>query len=293
MSTVSWQQLVKEAAAAMQTSLGGNLNQRTQEAQWLVERVSGYSPTELFLNGSELVSARGVAFFDQLVARRCSGEPIQYVLGRWSFRSLELFVDSRVLIPRPETEIVAGLGIDFLQQIAVGRPVIAVDLGCGSGAIGLSVATEVPSASVWLCDVSEDALAVTRANLAGLGRVATRVNVCQGSWFGALPAELRGQIDLLISNPPYIPDAEVLPNEVTDWEPGLALFGGSVGDELLCAIVDEASNWLSPGGAMVLEMGPSQTSAIADRCAALGYQVRIENDLAGKQRAVVAMWPSV
>jgi release factor glutamine methyltransferase len=293
MSTVSWQQLVKEAAAAMQTSLGGNLNQRTQEARWLVERVSGYSPTELFLNGSELVSARGVAFFDQLVARRCSGEPIQYVLGRWSFRSLELFVDSRVLIPRPETEIVAGLGIDFLQQIAVGRPVIAVDLGCGSGAIGLSVATEVPSASVWLCDVSEDALAVTRANLAGLGRVGTRVNVCQGSWFAALPAELRGQIDLLISNPPYIPDAEVLPNEVTDWEPGLALFGGSVGHELLCAIVDEASNWLSPGGAMVLEMGPSQTSAIADRCAALGYQVRIENDLAGKQRAVVAIWPSV
>ncbi len=172
MSTVSWQQLVKEAALSIEASLGGD---RTQEARWLVERVSGYNASELFINGREVVSTRAVAFLDQLIARRCAGEPIQYVLGRWSFRSLDLLVDKRVLIPRPETEIVAGFGIDHLRTYE--RQVIAVDLGCGSGAIGLSVAFEIPRAQVWVSDLSEDALAVTRANVAGLGRAGARVTV--------------------------------------------------------------------------------------------------------------------
>ena len=288
MSTVTWRQLIAEAAAALTTHLGGD---RLHEARWIVERVSGFTRAELIISGVEPVSTRGVAHFDQLVARRCAGEPLQYVLGRWMFRQLDLFVDARVLIPRPETEVVAGLGIDHLRTY--GNPVRAVDLGCGSGAIGLSVAVEVPSASVWLTDVSLDALDVTRANLAGLGRAGARVLVHAGSWFDALPAELRGTLDLLISNPPYVAPEEVLPHEVIGYEPHVALFsemaGGSPGDAHLVHIVDQAPLWLAPGGALVLEMSPHQTAPIAQRCSALGFDPRIEADLAGRPRAVVAV----
>jgi release factor glutamine methyltransferase len=281
--TISWQQLITEVSASLHRALGGD---RRQEAKWIVERVSGYSSTELFVHASELVSNRAVAHCDQLVARRCSGEPLQYVLGRWSFRELELIVDARVLIPRPETEVVAGLAINHLRSYD--RVVQAVDLGCGSGAIGLSIAVEVPKARVWLTDVSEDALVVTRANLVGLGRTAARVSVIQGSWFEPLPPELRGTFDVIVSNPPYIPDAESLPADVVAWEPHVALFGGTQGDELLDVIVDQAGEWLAPGGALVLEMGPDQTTRLAARCEAYGFHTVIHPDLAGKQRAVVA-----
>jgi release factor glutamine methyltransferase len=282
--SVSWQQLVIEATAALDQALGDD---RRQEAKWIVERVSGYSSTELFMNASEPVSSRAVAHLDQLVARRCAGEPLQYVLGRWAFRELDLFVDQRVLIPRPETEVVTGLAVNHLRTYD--RSVRAVDLGCGSGAIGLSLAFEVSAAEVWLADVSADALAVARANLVGLGRAATRVTVCEGSWFDALPGELRGTLDVVISNPPYIADAEPLPDDVVGWEPHLALFGGVVGDELLNLIVDEAGEWLAPGGALVLEMGPEQTQRVAARCQSLGYVATIHDDLAGKARAMLAI----
>jgi release factor glutamine methyltransferase len=171
------------------------------------------------------------------------------------------------------------------------RPVRAVDLGCGSGAIGLSVATEVSHASVVLTDVSGDALAVTRANLVGLGRSAGRVTVLQGSWFDALPIDSRGMFDLIVSNPPYIAAAEQLPVDVVGWEPHVALFGGEQGDELLDLIVDQAGEWLAPGGALVLEMSPDQTTRIAARCESHGFVAVIHPDLAGKQRAVVAIRP--
>ncbi len=281
--TISWKQLITEAKQTLGQSLGGD---RGQEARWIVERVSGYSSTELLLNSAEPVSVRGVAFFDQLVSRRSNGEPLQYVLGRWSFRQLELIVDQRVLIPRPETEMVAGLAIDHLRTYD--RATRAVDLGCGSGAIGLSIAAEAPHAEVWLTDLSPDALAVARANLVGLGRAAARVSTAQGSWFDALSPDLRGTFDVVISNPPYIPDSESLPTDVVDWEPHVALFGGVQGDELLNLIVDQVTPWLAPGGAVVLEMGPSQTERIAARCTSHGLTPSIHFDLAGKPRAVLA-----
>jgi release factor glutamine methyltransferase len=288
MGTVTWRQLVIEATTALNSRLGGD---RAHEAKWLVERVSGFSQAELIISGAEPVSTRGVAHFDQMLARRCEGEPLQYVLGRWMFRQLELFVDARVLIPRPETELVAGFGIDHLRTYQ--RPVRAADLGCGSGAIGLSIAVEVPASSVWLSDVSPDALDVARANVAGLGRAALRVSVHEGSWFEALPAELHGLLDLVISNPPYVAPEEVLPHEVIGFEPHVALFSESTGDvpgdAYLAHIVEQAPLWLAPGGALVLEMSPHQTEPIAQRCADLGFNARIEVDLTGRARAVVAI----
>ena len=132
----------REALADAKGQLG---QERAHEARWLVERASGHDGPEVLLHLDEPIADRHLAFFDIMLARRISGEPLQYVLGRWSFRSLELYVDRRVLIPRPETELVAGLAIDALAQIPADARLVA-DLGTGSGAIGLSVASEVPGA---------------------------------------------------------------------------------------------------------------------------------------------------
>ena len=134
-----------------------------------------------------------MARYDDMVARRAAGEPLQYVLGHWGFRHLDLMVNRRVLIPRPETEQVVEVALAELDRLG-GRdvPTTVVDLGTGSGAIALAVATERVRTTVWATDASEAALAVARANLAGVGRAGARVTMVAGDWFGALPAELRG-----------------------------------------------------------------------------------------------------
>jgi release factor glutamine methyltransferase len=284
---LSWADLVREAQQQLETALGDD---RKQEARWIVERVSGYSSTELRMHTDELVSTRAVSFFDALVTRRAAGEPLQYVLGRWQFRTLELIVDRSVLIPRPETEMVAGLAIDIARK----QPdATVVDLGTGSGAIALSVAVEVPHANVWATDVSEGALRIARANLAGIGRSATRVNLSHGSWFEALRPELMGTFDVIVSNPPYVASTEELPAEVVDWEPATALFSGPDGTEDLQVLIPTARQWLTPGGYLILEMSPTQTAWAAALANSQGFvDVRVVNDLAGKPRALVASRPS-
>jgi release factor glutamine methyltransferase len=253
-----------------------------QEARWIVEEASGYGLAEV---ASRPVPQRGMVAVERMVARRQAGEPIQYVLGRWAFRTLDLMVDRRVLIPRPETEVVAGHALDELDRNG-GR--LVVDLGTGSGAIGLSVAAEREHAEVWVSDASPDALAVARANLAGLGRPATRVTVVEGHWFDALPADARGTIDVVVSNPPYIAESEGLPASVVDWEPADALVAGPRGTEDLEHLIDTAPEWLAPGGALVVELAPWQAEAMADRAARTFTEVRVEPDLAGLDRAMVA-----
>ncbi len=282
--SLGWADLIREANARITASLGGN---RLQEARWMAERVSGHDAAELIVNGDERVGARSVAFFDQLLARRCAGEPLQYVLGRWAFRTLELYVDRNVLIPRPETEMVAGLAIDIAAKMT--DPVV-VDLGTGSGAIALSIAVEVPHATVWATDVSDDALKVACANLAGLGRIAQRVTMTSGSWFDALPDTLLGSVSVLVSNPPYVAESEKLPAEVIDWEPRLALFGPSDdGGDYIRHLIERSTDFLVPGGALVIEMAPTQTDMAASFAIAQGFiRVRIVEDLAGKPRALVA-----
>jgi release factor glutamine methyltransferase len=232
-----------------------------------------------------------VVAVDRMVERRRAGEPIQYVLGHWAFRGLDLFIDRRVLIPRPETEVVAELALVEVDRRhrAGADPVQVADLGTGSGAIGLAVAVERECTEVWLTDASTDALAVTRANLAGIGRPATRVTVAEGRWFAALPEAARGTFDVIVSNPPYIASDEVLPDAVTAWEPAEALVAGPLGTEDLEHLVDEAPGWLRPGGALVLELAPHQAPGTADQARAAGYvDVEVHPDLAGLARALVA-----
>jgi release factor glutamine methyltransferase len=282
MTLLPWRQLREESLERLRAA---GVDDPDRELRWIIERASGRTPSEQVAALDEAVTEREVRFVDQMVHRRAGGEPLQYVLGRWGFRTLDLMVDDRVLIPRPETEIVAGLAIDALPADGV-----LVDLGTGSGAIALAAAAERwPQVEVWATDVSSDALAVARANLAGLGRRASVVRLVEGSWYDALPGTLRGRVDVLVSNPPYVAAADPLPAEVSDWEPRTALVPGPTGLEAIEAIVGGAPEWLTPGGAVIVEIGETQDDAVRALAGQAGFtDVRIEPDLAGRARALVA-----
>ncbi len=264
-----------------------------REAGFVLERASGLDRAGLVGRLDDPVPARTVAFVEGMIERRRRGEPLQYVLGLWSFRRLELVVDRRVLIPRPETESVVEVALAELALLDVERPLV-VDFGTGSGAIALSVALEVPRARVWGTDRSTDALAVARANLAGMGgSVAPRVRLAGGDWFDALPGELRGQVDLVIANPPYVGDEEALPPEVADWEPAGALFAGPNGLEAVAEILMGAPGWLRRPGAIVVEIAPHQAEAAMDLARSAGFtDVDVRPDLAGRLRALVGRLPT-
>jgi release factor glutamine methyltransferase len=258
------------------------------ESWFVLERASGDDRARLVPRLGEPVPARTVEFVEAMVERRDRGEPLQYVLGIWGFRKLDLIVDRRVLIPRPETETVVEVALAELRRLAPARP-LAVDLGTGSGAIALSLALEAPRARVWGTDRSDEALAVARANLAGMGgRVATRVRLSAGDWFGALPPGLRGGVDLVVSNPPYIGAAEELPAEVADWEPAGALIAGPTGLEDVGRILAAAPDWLRRPGSVVVEIAPHQAETAAALAAQAGFEeVDVQPDLAGRPRALV------
>jgi release factor glutamine methyltransferase len=265
--------------------VGRRLLDDDQEVRWIIERASGRTAAEQAAALDDIADAGQAASFEAMVQRRAAGEPLQYVLEQWGFRTLDLYVDPRVLIPRPETEVVAGLAIDAVP--AGGR---AVDLGTGSGAIALSIAAERwPDVEVWATDASADALAVARANTAALGHRASVVRLAEGDWFAALPAELQGTFDVVVANPPYVPNGALVARQVRDFEPALALYGGEDGLTHVRRIVAEAPEWLGPGGTLVLEIGEDQGDAVCDlaRAAGLG-DVAIREDLTGRPRAVVA-----
>jgi release factor glutamine methyltransferase len=262
------------------------------EARWVCEHASGLYGLQWVLGLDSLAGERALHRLDVMVARRLEGEPLQYVLGSWAFRRLELMVDRRVLIPRPETEEVVEAALGLAR--AMPRPLTLVDLGTGSGAIALSLASELSlsGVTVWATDASSDALDVARANLAGAGRAAANVRVAHGSWFDALPPELRGAVDLVVSNPPYVATGDVLPAEVSDWEPLEALRAGAEGLDAYRAIVPAAVDWLRPGGWLVLEIGATQGAALADllRTADL-EQVEVRRDAAGHDRIALGRRP--
>jgi len=235
-----------------------------------------------------------------MLERRRGGEPLQYVLGTWSFRGIDLFVDRRVLIPRPESEVTAEVAIAEVQRLGArrGRPdpwagsdtaYVVADLGTGSGALALALAAELPDAQVWATDVSEDALAVARANLAGAGLPATRVRLAQGSWYEGLPEELRGRILVIVANPPYVAEYEQLEAQVVDYEPDVALVGGETGYEAIDEVVGGARDWLEPGGTLVCEISPRLVEGAIERAQTAGFpDATVRPDLTGRPRVLVA-----
>jgi len=273
----SWRQLLDEAT--------DRLGDRT-ESRRVVEEASGREGAELVLYLDATPTKLARARYLDMVERRAGGEPLQYVLGRWGFRTLDVHVDPRVLIPRPETEVVVEYALRAVDDLSAS---IAVDLGTGSGVIAMSLATERTSLSVWATDRAAAALAVATANLAGLGRAASRVRVVEGDWFDALPSELRGAIDVVVSNPPYVASGEHLPPEVSEWEPADALLAGPTGLEAIDRIVRDAPAWLRRPGALVLEIGETQGDAARSLARSAGFEsVHVEPDLTGRPRVLMA-----
>lgn len=271
------------------------------EARFLVEHVSGCAAADWPTIADAQPSARALERLWPLVDRRIRGEPLQYVLGSWSFRGLDLMVDRRVLIPRPETEQVVEVALEeavrrglrrvrrHLTLVDVEASVAVADLGTGSGAIALALDAELPDVTVWATDANPDALDVARANVAGCA--ATRVRIAHGSWFEALPETLRGHLELVVSNPPYVAEHEVssLPEEVLGFEPRDALVAGPTGYEALEHLLARARDWLVPDGVLVCELAPHQADAMRERAQRHGYvDVAVRMDLAGRQRVLVA-----
>ena len=291
---VLWRSLFEEARHRLVGSDG--VDSPDVDARRIVEAAAGATPAGFESALDEPATERAAAWFYSMLQRRGAGEPLQYVVGAWSFRSLDLMVDRRVLIPRPETEVVAGWAVDEAarRSAVLGRDhdVVVVDLGTGSGAIGLSVAAECPGARVYATDVSAEALAVASANLAGLGRAAARVTLHEGDWFEALPDALRGSVDMVVSNPPYIGTGEELPPVVADWEPPVALWSGPTGREAVEQVVAGASQWLCPGGALIMEVASHRAQESATLVSGAGFgDVRVERDLAGLERVVMGRLP--
>jgi release factor glutamine methyltransferase len=285
---ITWREMVKRT----QDEVG-----ERNIAQWLCEHASGCDADVFGDILDELVSERSAQHLHSMLARYAKGEPLQYVMGRWAFRRLDLLVDSRVLIPRPETELLVEHVTRYaLQKIRdVGRGVTIADLGTGSGAVGLSVLHELPfeSAEVWMTDVSEDALHVARANAAGVGRNAVGARFSHGSWYQALPADLQGSLDAIVSNPPYIATGDPLVGEsVLKWEPHSALFAGKDGLNDLRVVVSGATDWLVPGGLLAVEMGFTQATVVSQLFESAGFKnVSVHKDLAGLDRFVTGTSP--
>lgn len=274
--SVTWRSVLADAAARV-----GDV-----DARRLVEQASGHDGAVLALHLDQHPTTRSMAYFDRMLERRASGEPLQYVVGRWAFRTLDLMVDRRVLIPRPETEEVAGAAIAEARRLGA-RTV--VDLGTGSGAIALAIAVEVPGVEVWATDVSAGALDVARANAAGIGRRATRVRIVEGRWFDALPDDVRGRVDVVVSNPPYVAPDDDLPAEVRDWEPAAALISGDGGTADLAEIVGGAPQWLARPGALVVELAPAHAPTLVVLARDAGFtDVEVRSDLAGRDRMLIA-----
>jgi release factor glutamine methyltransferase len=258
----------------------------------LVEEVSGLQRSRLILGSRAPAPAGAREELATLVERVAAGEPLQYVLGHWAFRTLELMVGPSALIPRPETEVVAGIAIDELARFGGGR---AVDLGTGTGAIALSIAVEVPGVEILATDRSPAALAVARENLARIAPAAqARVRLLEGDWYGALQdaGATPGLFDVIVSNPPYVTEDEwlVLDPVVRRFEPREALVGGGpTGSGAIAAVVAGARRWLSLRGTLVVEIAPAQADEAVRFAEVAGFaRAGIERDLAGRDRILVA-----
>jgi release factor glutamine methyltransferase len=235
--------------------------------------------------GGEM-QATDAATLDALVARRARREPLQHLTGRAAFRSLELAVGPGVFVPRPETELLAQLAIDALRAAAEPEPV-ALDLGAGSGAVGLAMATEVPHALVWAVENSPEAFPWTRRNVEEVA--APNLELVFGDLGDALP-ELDGRAAVVASNPPYIP-AGAIPRdpEVRLHDPEHALYGGEDGLDVVRVLSRRALALLHPGGTLMIEHGETQSAEIAALLSGDGWHaIAHHRDLTGRDRVTTA-----
>jgi len=261
----------------------GNKSARL-DAELLLGEALGFDRIKLIVEAERPLADDELGRYRDLIKRRRASEPIAYILGRREFFALPMRVDRRVLIPRPDTEILVETALRGTRERHLyGR---MLDLCTGSGCVAIAFAKERPTWRVTAVDLSPDAAAVARENVRRAG-VVHNVAVCEGDLFAALPAG--AEFELITANPPYIPSAEIagLDADVRDFEPRLALDGGADGLEVTRRLVGEALRYLRPGGLLALEGGFDQAPAVAALLEAHGFsQVARSKDLAGVERVV-------
>jgi len=283
--------LLDEIALAAARLAEAGVESPRAEAELIAAHVHGVKRTELHRVPDAGFDAR----YWESISRRAAREPLQHITGLAYFRYLELEVGPGVFVPRPETEVMTGWAIDRLREMDVAEPVV-VDLGTGSGAIALAIAQEVPRARVHAVEADPIARTWTERNVKRLAAAAPytvdRVTVHGGDFADALP-ELDGQVDLVVSNPPYIPVGASVPPEVGEYDPPAALWGGADGLDAIRVVERVARRLLRPGGLVAVEHGAPQGAAV--------YWVfpeeagwrdpRNHKDLARRDRFVTATWP--
>ena len=260
------------------------------DAELLLAEVLGMTRTQLYTNFEQPLGSAERDRFRELVRRRAAREPVAYITGRREFWSLEFAVDRRVLVPRPETELVVEAVLEAVRARRLDAPRVA-DVGTGSGAIAVSLAKEMPTARVLATDRSGAALEVAPSNAARHG-VDDRVAFREGDGCAALAGE--GPFDAIASNPPYIlrDEMKTLPPEVGRWEPRWALESGDEGMDVTAPLVEQAFALLAPGGSLVVEVG-TQAERVRECFRQRGYEgIVVRRDLAGLDRVVCGRRPA-
>jgi release factor glutamine methyltransferase len=253
------------------------------DAEWLLAEALGIARSRLVLHGQQPLEPGAAVRYLAWLRRRIAREPLQHIVGSQAFRDLTLTVSGQALVPRPETELLAGWAVELLAGARTPR---VIDVGTGSGCIACAIAAECPQARVIAVDVSPAAVSLARANVAGLG-LTRRVTVLASDLLTALAP---GRADLIVSNPPYLPSEviAVLAPEVSRYDPRLALDGGADGLDVIRRLVEQAPRCLAPGGRILLETAGGEQ--LLDAVALLGARgfARIETrpDLAGIERFV-------
>jgi len=258
------------------------------DAEWMLAHVLGRRRGAVVLSAEESFPNGAFERFCDMVARRVKREPLAYVIGTVNFRGIELEVGPGCLVPRPETEITAERAISRARARGP-RPTL-VDVGTGCGAIAIALAAEVPEARIFATEVSAAARGWALRNLA---RTGLRATLLPGDLLSPLHPALGGGVDVVVSNPPYVPDEEWddLEDEVRRYEPRDAVVGGPTGLEVILDLLEQVRIWLAPGGAIVLEIAPSQGEKVKRLLEIIGYaDARITKDMAGRDRVVEATW---
>ena len=257
------------------------------QAELLLAHVLQLPRMKLYLNFDRALTPVEVDAFREAVRRRGQREPLQHIVGSVSFCGLEITASRHALIPRPETELLAQMGWDFLQQHSATTPT-TFDFGTGTGCLPVAIAVNCPRARVWAGDISSEALALARAN-AARHSVQDRIQFIESDGFDGLPADLR--FDLIVSNPPYIATAEIatLQPEVRDHDPRLALDGGADGLDFYRRLAEQGGARLNAGGKIMVELGDGQAAAVTEIFSAQKWIVEaIRQDDSPRDRFLLA-----
>ena len=271
--------------------LGAGIDSARLDAELLLGCALGVSREELILAAAKNLSVAESYRYEDFLVRRLNREPLAYITGRQEFWSLDFLVSGDVLVPRPETEMLVEFALSHLAEANNSELPRILELGTGSGAIAVALATELPQAQIVATEISPAALAIARRNASRNG-VSDAIRFLEGDLFSALAEDLQNYFDLIISNPPYIPRDQVskLDAEVSRWEPRAALDGGVDGLDFYRRIAEEAPGYLGKRGAVAVEIGAAMGAVVSAlfRNRAAYVDTQVHQDYSGRDRVVLA-----